>query len=130
MSLTSMIAHTLRPRVPQAVLQQCLEADRVVVENIAMVALEFVPSLNLPLATMLSPKNLRSYELHLPITVDRCSVSLASMRSIQSYAPARIAEVSLVLEDSNAYLCISVCNETSLVRFSEIDVIRIHKRSR
>jgi len=130
MSLSSMIANAVRPRVPEAVLQQCLEGDRVVVENIAMVALEFVPALNLPLASMAPHKNGRSYELHMPITVERCRLSLADLRSIQAHAPARVGDVALVFEDGACHLSVSICNEKHLVHFSEIDIIRMHKRAR
>ena len=128
MSLANALAHTLRPKLPDAVLRACLEGDRVVVDNIALVALEFVPMLNLPMATVL--KRDSTYELRLPITAESSRVSLADMRHIQAHAPARVADVFVVHEEDSFELCISVCNETSLVRFTELDVIRLHKRAR
>jgi len=125
-----MLASTVRPRVPEAVLQMCMEGDRVVVENIAMVALEFVHSLNLPLATMQMHKNAKSYDLRIPITVDKFKVCLADMRSIQCHSPARISDVSVVFDEENCHLCIVICNENNMVHFSEIDIIRMHKRAR
>ena len=128
MSLAYALAQTLRPKLPEGVLRACLEADRVVVDNLALVALEFVPLLNLPMATLV--KRDLTYELRLPITAESSRVSLADMRSIQAHAPARVADVFLVHEADSFELCISVCNETSLVRFTELDVIRMNKRSR
>jgi len=128
MSFASALAQTARPRLPEAVLQTCLEADKVVVDNIALVALEFVPGLNIPLATM--RKHADTYELSIPITMDHFSIALADLRGIQAHAPARIAGVSLARELNDYALRISVCSETNLVRFTELDVIRLHKRAR
>ena len=128
MSLAHALSHTLRPKLPDGVLRACLEADRVVVDNIALVALEFVPLLNLPMATLLKRDD--TYELRLPITAESSRVSLADMRNIQAHAPARIADVFVVHETDTFELCISVCNETSLIRFTELDVIRLHTRAR
>lgn len=128
MSLANALAHTLRPKLPDAVLRACLEGDRVVVDNIALVALEFVPMLNIPMATI--AKRDSTYELRVPITAEISRVSLADMRGIQAHAPARIADVFVEHEPASFELCISICNETSLIRFSELDVVRICKRAR
>ena len=128
MSLAHALAQTLRPKLPDGVLRACLEADRVVVDNIALVALEFVPVLNLSLATLL--KRDSTYELRLPITADSCRVSLAELRGIQAHAPARVADVFLEHEADSLALCVAICNEASLVRFTELDMIRLHKRAR
>lgn len=128
MSLAQALGHTLRPRLPEGALRTCLEADRVVVDNIALAALEFVPMLNLPMASL--TKREGSYELRVPITAEGSRISLSDMRNLQAHAPARIADVFVVHETDSFELCVSICNETNLVRFTELDVIRIHKRAR
>ena len=128
MSLAHALGQTLRPKLPDAVLRACLEADRVVVDNIALVALEFIPLLNLPLATLV--KRDATYELRIPVTAENSQISLSDMRSIQAHAPARVADVFVVHEQLTFELCLSICDETRLVRFTELDVIRLNKRSR
>lgn len=129
MSLAQALSHTLRPKLPDSVLRACIEADRVVVDNIALVALEFVPLLNLPMATLFK-RDETTYELRLPITAESSRVSLADMRGIQTHSPARIADVYVMRDADSFELCVSICNETNLVRFTELDVIRLHKRAR
>jgi len=128
MSLAQALSHTLRPKLPDGLLRACAEADRVVVDNIALVALEFVPLLNLPMATLVKRDD--TYELRLPITAENSRVSLTDMRGIQAYAPARVSDVYVIHETDTFELCVSICNETNLVRFTELDVIRLHKRAR
>ena len=128
MSLSQALSHTLRPRLPDGVLRACIEADRVVVDNVALVALEYVPLLNLPMATLLKRDD--TYELRIPITAESSRVSLADMRGIQSYAPARVSDVCVIHEKDTFELCVSICNETNLVRFTELEVIRVNKRAR
>lgn len=128
MSLAHALAQTLRPKLPDRVLRACLDADQVVVDNIALVALEFVPMLNLPLSTV--AKREGTYELRIPITAESSRVSLSDMRGIQAHAPARIADVFLAQDKTEIVLCVSICNEANLIRFTELDVIRLHKRAR
>jgi len=128
MSLAHALGQTLRPKLSDAVLRTCLEADRVVVDNLALVALEFIPVLNIPLATI--SKRDSTYELRIPITAENSRISLSDMRNIQAHAPARVADVFVVHEQLTFELCISVCDETNLMRFTELDVIRMNKRSR
>jgi len=128
MSLASALAQTARPRLPEAVLLGCLEADKVVVDNIVLVALEFVPALNIPLTTM--RKQGDTYHLSIPVTMDRFAVSLEDLRGIQSHAPARIASVALARDGDDFALRVSVCSENNLVRFTELDIVRLNKRAR
>jgi len=76
MSLASALAQTARPRLPEAVLLGCLEADRVVVDNIVLVALEFVRMLSgtLIFISHSFPVSLRPVSLHMCVCT--CSRSL------------------------------------------------------
>jgi len=124
MSLASALAQTACPRLPEAVLLGCLEANKVVVDNIVLVALEFVPALNIPLTTM--RKQGDTYHLSIPVTMDSFAVSLEDLRGIQAHAPARIASVALARDGDLFALSISVCSETNLVRFTELDIVRLN----
>jgi len=128
MNLASALAQSARPRLPKAVLFGCLETNRVVMDNIVFVALEFVPALNIPLTTM--RKQGDTYHVNIPVTMDRFAVSLEDLRVIQLHAPARIASVALARDGDDFVFRVSVCSENNLVRFTELDIVRLNKRAR
>lgn len=128
MSLASAIAQTVRPRLPESVLRTCLDADRAVVENIALVALEYVSGLNIPLSSLKTHNS--CYELRVPITMDKFQVSLMDLRGIQAHSPSRVSDVMICKDKDSIELYVKICDETSMIRFTELDVIRLQKRSR
>lgn len=128
MSLHSVLSQTIRPTLSATVLNVCLEADRVVVENIAMVALDVISLLNIP-ATMITRAK-TTYELSIPITVDSIRISIDSLQKIKTYSPARIHDVFMHIEKQNKYLVIVIGDERNITKFSETDIVRINKRSR
>jgi len=81
-----MLQKELNNEVPDTVLRQCPEADRILVENALRVAQAEIMVLNLAGTTIciqgkkISVKN--------PLTGPSPSVSLSSMRSLQAYSPS------------------------------------------
>ncbi len=70
-------------------------------------------------------------------TVLRCaltgpspSVSLTSMRSLQAYSPARVAEVRTMLLEGTLHIVLDVCDAATRIGTTELEIIRITKRHR
>ena len=79
MSLTHALARS-QQHLPDAVLDQCSEADRVIVENIGLVAQETLPALHLAQATIVQDG--RKYLLRIPFTELVASVTLRELASM------------------------------------------------
>ena len=111
--------------LPVAVLEQCTPDDRVVVENIALVAHEAIVTTNLSNATLTKDRN--RYLLSMP-----CSgyVSLADMRTVQAFNPARVHDIRVIWRNAEMVVRIDVCTESAPLSCSELDVVRVTKRSR
>lgn len=122
-NLTTVLRQT--QTLPAAVLDQCTPDDRVVVENIALVAHEAIVTTNLSSATLTKDRN--RYLLSIP-----CSgyVSLADMRTVQAFNPARVHDIRVTTRDAEMVVRIDVCTETAPLSCSELDVVRVTKRSR
>ena len=82
MSLTHALTRS-QQHLPDAVLDQCSEADRVIVENIGLVAQETLPALNLVQATIVQDGG--KYLLRLPFAATAASVTLRELCMIQTY---------------------------------------------
>jgi len=113
-----------RARVTEHLLQQCRPADVLVVENILTVLQDTLPCVNITQAVLRVHSNL--YEITL--TVLSGSVTMAQLSIIQTYNPARIADIRVVLVDAALSLTLSICDETRPVVCSHIDIVRICKK--
>ena len=91
-SLTSILQKGIQNEVPSNILDQCSNEDRVLVENILLIAQAELATLNLPSTTIgiLNNKTIISCTL---VGAD-ARIGLESMRAIQAYSPARILDVS------------------------------------
>lgn len=131
MSLSAALAQAVRPAVPAAVLKQCREHDRAVVENILYVALEVLPRLSVDLATCECSGG--KYVISVP-TCGQTRVSMRALRQLVSYSPSRIEDIGIeaaVLEEKGVLrIIITICDENTRASFAEFDVMRISKRSR
>jgi hypothetical protein len=89
------------------------------------VAHEAIVTTNLSNATLTKDRN--RYLLIIP-----CSgfVSLADMRTVQAFNPARVHDIRVILRDAEMVVRIDVCTETAPLSCSELDVVRVTKRSR
>lgn len=127
MSLANALART-QQKIPVALLEQCSEDDRVIVENIALVAQEYIPLLNMTLATIASENN--KYLLSVPCSTAAAFVTLRELRGIQTYNPARVHDVRITSKEGGLVLRIDICNESAPLSCSELEVVRLTKRTR
>lgn len=126
MSLGHVLTGCKRARVTEHLLQQCRPADVLVVENILTVLQDTLPCVNITQAVLRVHSNL--YEITL--TVLSGSVTMAQLSIIQTYNPARIADIRVVLVDAALSLILSICDETRPVVCSHIDIVRICKKNK
>jgi hypothetical protein len=92
--------------VPDAVLQKCADADKILVENLLRLAQTELLVLNL------------------------ASVSLSSMRALQAYSPARVGEVRTIMQEGSMLLVLDVCGSSVRMGTTELEIMRITKRHR
>ncbi len=123
MSLSQALARSVQ-QVPAQVLAQCSPDDRVVVENICVVAQELIPTLNLAQASIAKDRNM--YQLSVPCA----AATLADLRAVQTYNPARVHDMRLSVRDGALAIRFDICDEKAPLACSEFDVIRTTKRSR
>ena len=127
-SLNSMLQKELHNEVPDAVLRQCPEGDRVLVENVLRLAQVELVVLNLASTTVaLEP---RKTVLKCALTGPAPSVSLSSMRSLQEYSPVLVLEVRTTLHDGSMLLVLEISDGKSRISASELEIVRITKRRR
>ena len=98
------------------------------VENIALVAQEHVPSLNMALATITTDRG--KYLLSVPCNSPAALVTLRELRGIQTYNPARVHDIRVSAREGGLMLRIDICNESAPLACSELEVVRLTKRSR
>ena len=137
MALAAALARNTRPVVPENIISNCQQEDRVVVENILLVASETVPCANLTATTLVKANG--KYKLCVPLAAPHL-VTLSQLRAIQTYNPARVAEVSFKTDRAEkpdggdgaqlSALVIEVADQATPISVSEIEVMRVCKRRR
>lgn len=127
-SLGVMLQKDLNNDVPEAVLAPLAPDDRVLVENILLVAQAELEILNLASTLVV----LADSVIRVTCTLAGPSplVSLSTMRSIQAYSPARVRDLRAVLQDNRLVLVIDVHDRLTRVTASEVDIVRLVKRRR
>lgn len=125
--LGSALQAVLRTRVPANVLNVCSEADRVVVENIIILAQELIPLLDVT-ACSVDKKHLH-YRVHIPVSA-QTRIGLRELRAIEAYSPARVTAVSVQTGGAVGALCIDINDQHCPISCTELDVVRICKRRR
>jgi len=127
-SLNSMLQKELNNEVPDAVLRQVPEADRVLVENVLRLAQAELVVINLASTTVTVES--RRTVLKCALTGPTPSVSLSSMRSLQAYSPARVIEVRTTLHDGSMLLVLEISDANTRLGTAELEIVRITKRRR
>ena len=127
-SLGALIHKDFNNEVPESALAQLAPEDRVLVENILLVAQAELEILNLASTTVV----LSDGVIRISCTLAGPSplVSLSTMRSVQAYSPARVRDLRAVLQDNRLLLVIDVHDRLARVTASEVDVVRLVKRRR
>lgn len=127
-SLHAMLQKDMQNEVPEAVLQHCPEADRVMVENLLRLAQTELVVLNLASTSIVTETN--KIVLRCALTGPTPSVSLSTMRALQAYSPARVTEVRTSLHEGTMLLVIDVCDSSVRMGTTELEIVRITKRQR
>lgn len=128
LSLSTLLQRELQNEVPDAVLRQCPEADRVMAENILRVAQAELVVLNLA-STTVSVEG-RKITLKCVMTGPSPSVSLSSMRTLQAYSPARVLELRTALHEGHMFLFIELSDSLTRISTTELEVVRVIKKRR
>jgi hypothetical protein len=125
--LEKLLKTVSRPQVSEVVLSQCLEADRVVVENILTVVQDVITFVDISSCSIEVKNN--QYRISIPLCKNS-AVSLQDFRTIESYSPARISSISLVSCDASLYIQIKIVDESFSMSCTQVDLIRVTKKQR
>jgi hypothetical protein len=137
-SLGALIHKDFNNEVPESALVQLAPEDRVLVENILLVAQAELEILNLPSTTVVTSDGV--VRVSCALAGPSPIVFLSTMCSVQAYSPARVRDMrcapdNLLLlvinvHDNRLLLVIDVHDRLARVTVSEVDVVRLVKRSR
>jgi len=120
------IAQVMRRTIPEHTLCNVPEADKVLLQNIVHLVQDAIPEVNV--TQMELEKSADHYSIRLPFSSRAFMLSLEQLRQIQTYSPARIADVILGSTTDAAQLTIRVTTEARPMHYSQVDIIRITKR--
>lgn len=120
------IANVMRRTIPEHTLLNVPESDKVLLQNIVHLVQDSIAEVNVSLMEV--EKGSEMYNIRLPMSMRTFIVTLEQLRQIQTYSPARIADVSVVLTGDAPYITLRVTTETRPLMYSEVDIIRIRKR--
>jgi hypothetical protein len=104
------------------------DSDKVLLQNIIHLVQDSIPEVNVTLMEI--EKGNQVYNVRIPISVRTFILGLEQLRQIQAYSPARISDVCVGLNTETPHVTIRVTTETRALIFSEVDIIRITKRTR
>jgi hypothetical protein len=137
LSLEKTIASVMRRGMPEEALACAAAADRMLIENIAHLAQQVVPELDLTKADVSKVGDV--YSLRMPWSGGEVRMSLASMREIESYSPYRIVDVCVKSgkdgqdgkdgkHGENACVLVQVASENKAIAYSSVDIVRIKRK--
>ena len=118
----------MRRCAPERLLHALNDSDKTLLENIMHLAQETIPQIDLTSTEMTKTPDVFCLRLHL--SNREALISLQQLRSIQAYSPARILDVQVAVLPETVQVLVRVASETSNIMYSEVDVIRITKRTR
>lgn len=128
MSLSGLLQQQLGNEVPETVLKQCPDAERMIVENVLRLAQAELAVLNLASTTLhVEGKKL---VLKCALTGPTAGVALSSLQSLQNYSPARVLELRVVLDQGVLFLVIELSDASSRISTSEFEIVRVTKKRR
>lgn len=128
LSLGAMLQQGVNNTVPDSVLEQCPESDRMLCENVLMVAQAEIEVLNLA-STVFTVVG-STISMTCTVQGQEASVSLSQLRAIQAYSPARVRDITVVLHGSTLVLKILIADSTTRVTASDTEIIRVVRKRR
>ena len=127
-TLNAMINKGIKNEVPDNVLQNCTADDKVLIENLLLLAQAELESLQLASSTV--NKCDKKTIVQCPFAGTDCRLSISAMQSIQNYSPARVFDVSARMTQGIFYLCFEVGDANARISCTELEVIRVAKKKR
>ena len=118
----------MRRCAPERLLHALNESEKTLLENIMHLAQETIPQIDLTSAEMTKTPDVFCLRLHL--SSREVVISLQQLRLIQAYSPARILDVQVAVLPETVQVLVRVAAETANIMYSEVDVMRITKRTR
>lgn len=128
MSLNSVLQSTRRPRVPENVLAQCRETDRIVVENILVLMQEEIPTLDITRSALTHTGSV--YQVAVPSVKPQDKVRLRQLLNIQAFNPGRIQDIEISFRNDVLVLLLAVYDEAAPITTSQLDIMRICKKTK
>ena len=128
LSLGKTLASVMRRGVSEQAFEVCAAHDRLLLENVAHLAQQAVPDLDVTRAAVKMDKDV--YVLRIPASTSELTVDLSQLRDVEAYSPFRIVQVGVKLEKEGASVEVRVATENRPLAFSEVDIVRITKRKR
>ena len=128
LSLTTLLHHEAANCVPDEILQKCAESDRVVVENILLVAQSEINTLNLASTTVVVDK--QRITAQCAFTGPDPQVALSQLRAIETYSPARILDLRVALHNGTMHLSVIICDSSYRITSSQTEIIRVARKRR
>jgi hypothetical protein len=125
-SLERTLATVMRRGLEPHALVCAATGDRLILENIAVLAQAVVPELNLTLADV--SKQGEVYTMRLPASSAELRVNLSQLREIEGYSPARVIDVCVRSGGEHASVVVQVATENRPVFVQETDIVRIKRR--
>ena len=127
-SLTSILQNGAANSVPDEILQKCGNDDRLVVENILLVAQTEINTLNLASTTLVIDKH--RITARCAFTGPEPRVTLSQLRAIETYSPARVADIHVSLSNGMLNLIIIISDSTHRITSSQTEIIRVARKRR
>jgi hypothetical protein len=128
LSLTTMLQHGAANCVPDEMLEKCAEAERVVLENILLVAQSEINTLNLASTTVVVDK--QRITAQCAFTGPDPQVTLSQLRAIETYSPARILDLRVCLHNGAMHFSVIICDSSYRITSSQTEIIRVARKRR
>ena len=126
--MTTILQNGAANSVPDEVLQKCANDDRLVVENILLVAQTEINTLNLASTTLVIDKH--RITARCAFTGPEPRVTLSQLRAIETYSPARVADIHVSLSNGMLHLVIVISDSTCRITSSQTEIIRVARKRR
>ena len=125
-SLERTLATVMRRGLEPHALACAAAADKMVLENLALLVQQVVPEVNATAADV--SKQGEVYTLRMPASSAELRVSFAQLREIESYSPYRILDICVRCGGEHASVVVQLATENRAMVFSETDIVRIKRR--
>lgn len=128
MSLTNILTAAHRKQIEESFFQECLPADRQVLENILLVTQEYLPVYDISKAKLSRVGG--TYHVSIMSSTTNDKLYLSNLTAIQTFCPGRIANIEVGVKNDRQCVTLMVHDESKPIPTSQIDIVRLCKRRR